>query len=242
MAEFFDLVEETASGYVGNRELAGRIDFGQDEHVGLVEGGRKLVHQVPCTCIAVRLKDRHEPPVPAPLRGVQRCPDFGRMMAVVLDHHDVLDRGLELEPASRSGVALQGFQDERRGDVQVHAHGHGGHGVGDHVFARDMEPQLAEAPALVKQGGAARELVEGHVAGGDVGLSRESVCDQAALEHRDDALKVGVVQAENDRAVEGDLVGEANERFLDLFDVPILVEVFGIDIGQDGDERREIQE
>ena len=100
----------------------------------------------------------------------------------------------------------------------------------------------AELAALVEDGRRAREPLEAHVPGEDVGLGREAVGDEPPLELGDDALQVRVVEAEDDRAVERDLVGEADERLLDLLDVRIVVEVLGVDVGQDGDERGEEEE
>ena len=105
-----------------------------------------------------------------------------------------------------------------------------------------LELEPAELAALVEDGRRARESLEAHVPGADVGLGREAVGDQPPLEPGDDALQVRIVEAEDDRAVERDLVGEADERLLDVLDVRVVVEVLGVDVGQDGDEGGEVEE
>ena len=121
----------------GIGRLAGRIDLGQDEDVRLVEGRGELVHEMGEPRVAVGLEDGDQAPRPAALGGVERRLDLGRMMAVVLDDHDVPDRGLELEAPARPVVGGQGLEDEGGRDVEVEADGHRGQGVGDHVHPRD---------------------------------------------------------------------------------------------------------
>ena len=46
VAELADLLVERPAGDAGDGVLAGRVDLGQDEDVGLVEGGGELGHEL----------------------------------------------------------------------------------------------------------------------------------------------------------------------------------------------------
>jgi hypothetical protein len=97
------------------------------------------------------------------------------------------------------------------------------------VHAGDLELERPEGLALGQQDRGAAELVEGEIAGREVRLGGEAVGDDAALDLGDDALQVGVVEAQDDRAIERDLVGKVDERLLEVVDAPVLVEVLPCD-------------
>ena len=70
-----------------------------------------------------------------------------------------------------------------------------------------------------------------------VGLPRDAVGHVAARDLREDRLHVRVVEAEHREPVERDLVGELHEGFLHLLVRAVVIEVLGVDVGDDGDGR-----
>jgi hypothetical protein len=83
MAEPADLLVEGLPRGPGDGVLAGRVDLRQDEDVGLVERRGELRHQLGQAGIAVGLEDGHDAAVEAPLRGLERRLDLGRVVGVV---------------------------------------------------------------------------------------------------------------------------------------------------------------
>lgn len=72
-----------------NRLLAGRVDVGQHQQIGIVKGGHELVEQLVGAAVAVWLEGGHDSPLRPALPGrCQRCLDLGRVMTVVVHHHD----------------------------------------------------------------------------------------------------------------------------------------------------------
>ena len=75
-----------------------------------------------------------------------------------------------------------------------------------------------------------------------IGLGAHAVGLVALLDLRDERLDVRLVQAEDRHAVERHLVDEREEGRLDLVDVPVIVEMLRVDVGDHGDGRRELEE
>ena len=77
-------------GDARNRLLAGRVDVGQHDLVGVGERRTELVHQPLGPRVAVRLERHHEPPAERHPRRGQHGGNLGRVMAVVVhDQHAV---------------------------------------------------------------------------------------------------------------------------------------------------------
>ncbi len=82
-----------------------------------------------------------------------------------------------------------------------------------------------------------------HVDAADVGLKRESVGDHPAVaDLADHRLHFGVIDAQDRRAIEGDVVDELDEGVLDPVEIAVMIEMFGVDIGDHRDGPVEPQE
>jgi len=68
--------------------LPSRINLGEDQAIGSIEGRQKLIEEITGTAIAVGLKDHRQRATPAIANGQQGCLNFGRMVPVVVDHHN----------------------------------------------------------------------------------------------------------------------------------------------------------
>ena len=76
-----------------------------------------------------------------------------------------------------------------------------------------------------------------------IGLGGEAVGDDAPVAHaRDDRLHLGMIDAQQGRAVERHVLDELDERVLDRVEAAIMIEMLGIDIGDDRDRAVEPQE
>ena len=86
----------------------------------------------------------------------------------------------------------------------------------------------------------------GHVSGGragdpQFGLRARTVGDHAAVHSRQNLLDVLVVEAQNGRAIKRNLCDERRERCADLFDARVVIQMLAVDVGDDRDDRRQLQ-
>ena len=88
----------------------------------------------------------------------------------------------------------------------------------------------------------ADDAFEFYVADNQVGLTGGAVSNDGALDVRNDGLHVGLVEAKNGGAVKGDAIHKLSEGVLNIFERSVLIEMFAIDGGDYGDDRREEQE
>ena len=77
---------------------------------------------------------------------------------------------------------------------------------------------------------------------GYVSLRAEAVSHAASFEQRDDRLHVRIVETQHGRTVERHFVDEIREARTHVVHVVVVVHVLAIDVGDDGDRRRQHQE
>src|SRR5215831_3004356 len=187
----------------------------------------------------VRLKQHQQAVELAAAGGFERGLDLRGMMAVVIDDGDVVDRTFDVETAADSGKVLQTPANQFGGNVEIEGDGGCGGGVAHVVNARRMrQAEKAEVVAFVGQAELARQTLKLNIADKQVGLARGAIGKNWPLDVRNDGLNVGLIQAEDGRAIEGNAVHELGEGVLDVGERRVLVEVFPIDRGDDGHHRR----
>ena len=76
----------------------------------------------------------------------------------------------------------------------------------------------------------------------NVGRRSRTIGHDAAFNLRYERLHRRLVQTENRRAVERNLVDVGQESGLNILQITIMIQVIGLDIGHDGDRRRQQQE
>ena len=82
-----------------------------------------------------------------------------------------------------------------------------------------------------------------HIVAAHVGLGGEAIGhDPPVAQARDDRLDLGMVDAEQGRAVERHILDEFDEGVLHLVERAIMVEMLGIDVGDDRDRPVEPEE
>src|SRR6266481_4064860 len=231
------------AGYAGNGRLAGGVDFREHQHIGLIEGAAEFVPQMLGARVTMRLEEHQQAIEFADARGFQRGADFSRMMTVIVDHRNVVDHAFDVEAAAHAREFAEALANQLRGNVEVERDGCGGRGVAHVVDARGMEElENAEVVAFVGQAKFAAKAFELDVADDKVGLAGSPVGDDRALDVGDDGLHVGLIEAQNRRAVKRHAIDELDEGTLNVFQRGVLIEMLAVDRRYDRDHRREQQE
>src|SRR5262249_419194 len=125
--------------------LAGRVDVGQHDRVGIVERFQEVHEQIVGAAEAMRLEGDHEAAREAfPCRAERRADLLG-MVAVVVDDEDVVLVALHLEAAMDTPELLERVGGDAERDLEVIGDREGGERVERVVSARHAEARLAEA-------------------------------------------------------------------------------------------------
>src|SRR6266404_5022397 len=109
VAGFANGVGQSLAGYARDWRLAGRVNIGNHQNIGLVESAREFVPEMLRAGIAVRLEKHQEAIELADARGLQGGPDLRGMVAVVVDHGNVVDGALNVEAPTDAGKFAQAF-------------------------------------------------------------------------------------------------------------------------------------
>ena len=134
------------------------------------------------------------------------------------------------------------------GDAHLRRHADRGQRVLDIVPAghRQVRCPRSCAPRHGGRGSTRRTVAAGHrhdILAAHVGLGGEAVGDDPPVaQARDDRLHLGMVDAEQGRAVEGHVLDELDEGVLHLLEAAIMIEMLGIDVGDHRDRAVEPQE
>src|ERR1700675_3596367 len=182
--------------------------------------------------IAMRLEEHQQAIKLANLGGFQRCSNFYRVMAIVVDDGDVVGHAFDIEAAPNAGKFCQAIADQLDRHAEIQGHGGGGGGVGPVVDAwRVRQAEAAERFALKSQLEFADQAFEFYIADHQIGLAGRAVGDDGALDVRHDGLHVDFVETEYGRAVKWHAIHKLDERVLNVFERSVLIEVLAIDGG-----------
>src|SRR5712671_5052396 len=163
-------------------------------------------------------------------------------MAVVVDHSNVVHGAFDVEAPTNTRKFAQAFANQFGGNVEIERDCGGGGGVAYIVDARRMEElENAEVIAFVGQAKFAAQSFELDVADDEIGLAGRAVSDDGALYAGNDGLHVGLVEAENRRAIKGHAIDELHEGVLNVFERGILIEMFPVDGGDHRHHGRQAQ-
>src|SRR5262249_12179641 len=134
----------------GNRRLARRINIGDDDAIGLIKGGAKLIAQRLGARVAMWLKHCQHPLASGRTRCRQGGADFRGMMRVIVDQQKAVASVLDFETAAGVPKFGQGNGDlfERHAKL-ARQRNHDG-GVLHIVPARNAQTRLAQLSALMK--------------------------------------------------------------------------------------------
>src|SRR5229473_1460253 len=225
------------------QRFAGRIDIDQRENIGLIERAAEFVPKVLGAGIAMGLKEDEQAIELAAAGRFEGGANLDRMMTVVIDHGDLIHHAPNVKAAAHAGKFDEAFADQISRNVQVQRDCGCRRRVADIVHARWMrQPEQAEIFASVGQAKFAAQTFELHIADYQIGLARRSIGDDGTLHAGDNCLHVGLIDAEDRRAVKWHAIHKLDEGALNIFERGVLVEVFAVNGGHYGDHRRKHEE
>src|SRR5713101_1297044 len=226
-----------------NGRFAGRIDIEQHEDVRLIERAAEFVPKLLGTGVAMGLKEHEQAIELAAAGGFKRGANLDRVMAVVIDHSDVIDYALDVKAAAHAGKLNKAFADQVGRNIQVQRDCGRCRRVADIVHPRRMrQPEQAEIFAFVGQPERAAQTLELYSADHQIGLARRSIGNDGTLHAGNDRLHVGLIDTENRGTVKRHAIHKLDEGALNIFERGVLVEVFAINRSYDRDHRREHEE
>ena len=191
----------------------------------------------------MRLEQNQQAIERAAARGFESGANLDGMVAVIVDQRDAGDDALDLETAGDAGEIGQAGADQIGRDIQIQADGGSGSGVANIVNAgRPGKMEFAEVFAAIDQAEIAGKAAQFDVGDEQIGLAGRAVGNHRTSDARNDGLHVGLIEAQHDGAVERHAIDELREGILDFSQRAVVIEVFAIDGGDHGDNRRQQQE
>src|SRR5262249_6655441 len=174
--------------------------------------------------------------------GFEGRSNFGRVMAVVIDHRNVVNGTLDVEAAADSAKVGESLADELDGNIEIKGDSSGSGRIADIVDAGRMrEAKKAEILPLVGEAEFAGEAAKLDIADKEVGLARCAIGKDGAFDVGNDGLNVGFIEAEDSGAVERDSVNELRKGVLNVSERSVLVQVLAVDGRNHSDYRRKKQ-
>ena len=180
-------------------------------------------------------------------RGGEHCPDLGRVVGVIVDHDRAIGFADLCEAPFYPFEPFEPGNDCFIRNAKLQRHRDRGQRVLDVVTARDRHvkrdgPTLA-VPAEDQRVEPRSARHRRHIVRPDVGERREAVGDDPPVaDPADDVLNLGMIDAQHRETVEGHVLDELDERVLDAIEIAIMLEMLGIDVGDDGDGSVEPEE
>ena len=222
--------------------VAGRVDLADDYEVAIVERSGEFLHAIPRACVAVGLKDADDSTRVNASRRSQRCLQFCRVVGIVVDDSNVAGKSQELVAsldATKARKSLSGFLE---GDIEFEGYCNASQGVEDIVIAGKGEANIAKGATLLVNRESNAFGVLTHLAGDQFCIRRESVGGQVSLASIRDGPNPRVIDADHGQSPERNRVGESDEGTFQGGKVPIVIEMFGINVRDHGDHRFEEEE
>ena len=232
-----------------DRQLAGGVDIGYQHRVGVVEAGAEPVEQLGEPRVAVRLNDGDHLAFGDRPRRLQHRGDLDRVVAVIVDDRDAVPLAGLGKAALHALERAQARAHHRVGDPHLGGDGDRGQRILHVVVAEHRQEQIVDGAGFA--GGAlgddgvefAAALTGPDVDRADIGLRAEAVGDDAPLgQLGDHPLHDRMVDAQHGKAVERDVADKALEPCLQRGEIAVIVEMLGVDVGDDRDRRRQLGE
>ena len=110
------------------------------------------------------------------------------------------------------------------------------------MMSRRRNRHRAEHVALAHDLEARRETVDGDFFGAQIGVGRNAVSDDRLANRRQQPAHVDAVDAEHRRAIKRHAIDEAQKRVAHAIHLAVMIEMLGIDVGDDRDRRQQQQE
>src|SRR5438093_12231286 len=169
--------------------------------------------------VPVRLKNHENPAEIARLGGTQCGADLRRVMGVVVNYGDAVMR-FDLEPPFNTLEALQRCgHDIRLNHPHFANSSESAGGVKDVVHAGNLQPDLLLCAAVETQNESRTETFNMDIGDRNVGRRSRTIGHDAAFNLRYERLHRRLVQTENRRAVDRNLVAVGQESSLNILQI-----------------------
>src|SRR5260370_8910116 len=190
----------------------------------------------------MRLEQHVNAPEPAQAGSIESSANFGGVMSVIVHYGDAALLTTLLEAAIDAVERSQALADGVRLNFELHRDSDGGHGIEHVVAAGDAQGEAAETRSAIADVELADKRAADNIGGLDVRLCGGAVGNGPAADFVEQALHVGVVEANDHGAVERHLVDELDEGGAYGVERRVVVQMFAIHIGDHGDDWREYEE
>src|ERR1035437_9431553 len=190
----------------------------------------------------MRLEQHVNAPEPAQAWAIESGADFGGVVSVIVHDGDAALVAAHLEAAIDSAEGREALADGVGLDIEFHGNGDGGHGIEHVVEAGDTQGETADTGGAIADIELAEKRAADDIGGLDIGLRGGAVGDGAAADFGEQALHVGVVEADDGGAVDRHLVDELDEGGADGVERRVVIQMLAIHVGDDGDDGRELEE
>src|SRR5271165_2332847 len=195
----------------------------------------------------MRLKDDVDAAVVTVAGGAEGGADFGRVVSVVVNHGDAAHGTLDLEAPVNAAKVLYPLRDGLGFQLQLVGDGHCGCRVENIVEPGHVKLEGAEHVALRASiysdfEAGTRSFSRRQQAQDIVGAGVGSVGEDFPADAGQDGGKLRIVEAGHAGSVKGHAVHEVNEGILDVGHVAVTIHVFAIEVGDNGENGRQLQE
>ncbi len=171
--------------------LARRVNIGKDNNIRKRENIRKVIEKCLRAGVGVRLEYQNQTLVRIVGSGSKRSANLGRMVCVIVDDRNAVDRTLVLEAAVCTVEDQKSFLNMCKGNTGKRAACNRSQSIGDIVKPRNMQCQCAERFALVhNRKGCAALLIKLNICCGKITAAVKPECDDGARKPAGDLLVV----------------------------------------------------
>ncbi len=143
----------------------------------------------------MRLENSNDPAVPPRTGRREGCLDLHRVMAVIINDHDVSWLTLDLKPAPNATEIMEALCDRSKRHVKFHPHSNSCERIEDIVLTWHADIQLAKlfAPEHNRKTGPVTLVLD--LRSLEISLAAQTVGHQSLLDIRNNSLDVFVIEA-----------------------------------------------
>ncbi|QTK78009.1 hypothetical protein AT6N2_C0037 [Agrobacterium tumefaciens] len=210
---------------------------------------REIIKQARKAAVAVRLVHGDD----AALAGFPRCLQHGldlhRVVSVIVKNLHPIGFAGERETALDAAEGCKSLLDVGFRDAETIGNGDGSGRIRHVVAARHRQDEILEGEHLAGAASAdfhvedRTRAIDADIRKPHVGLRVLAVCDDLAVfDPADQRLNLGMIEAHDAETVERYVLDKLPERGAHGIEIAVMVKMFGIDIGDDGDIGRQLQE
>src|SRR5262245_58965877 len=149
MPKRLHLFPDQDTAHTWNGWFSCAIYFGQQQYIGSQQCWAEFLPEGLRPSIAVWLEDNHQSAIgPHKAGSAQSGVDFGRVMAVIIDHDNSTGFSLHLEPTLDATKVVQRLSNAAKGNIQFPPRRDCGQGIPNVVRARNVEYDRTQILAM----------------------------------------------------------------------------------------------